>query len=71
MEIDSSDEEEEAAADNTVSVMDPCEQSGLQSAVNRCLRSLWINFDSCCALFDFPLPLPSIHQIILGCVQLD
>ena len=44
MEIESSDEEE--AADNTGSVMNPCEQhlqSGLQNATNRYFRSLFIN----------------------------
>jgi hypothetical protein len=49
MEIDSSDEEEEAA-DNTGSVLNPCErhlQSGLQSTVNRCLTFSCNHFGLC------------------------
>ena len=54
MEIDSSDEEEEAA-ENTGSVLNPCErhlQSGLQSTVNRCLTFSCMKYVSCCVLLD-------------------
>lgn len=57
MEINSSDDDEEATND-TRTAMNPCEQqcqSGLQSAVNRCLRLLSINHLSCCVLFDYLL----------------